>query len=62
MYPDKVLGVQYTIFILAGRVNNFGGIVLSLVSNRLAKSILNRRIVAIHKMPIDELDGKRGFS
>lgn len=42
-------------------INDLSGIFLALVLDDLAKGILNRRIVALHKMAVDELDSERRF-
>lgn len=53
---DEVLGVQDAVLILAGSIDDFGQVILSLVSYRLAKCVLDRRVITVHKMSIDELD------
>ena len=50
---DKVLAIQNTVFILAGRVDNLGRVVLPLVADLLAKRVLDGRVVALDKVPVD---------
>lgn len=59
---DKVLGVEYTIFILSSRVDNLGRKVLALVPDSLTKCILNGWVVAVDKMSINKLHRERGFA
>lgn len=53
---DEVFGVQDAVLILAGSIDDFGQVILSLVSYRLAEGVFDGRIVAVHEVPIDELD------
>lgn len=47
---------------LASSVDNFGRKVLSLVSYCLAECVFDRGVVAVNKVPIDELNRKRRFA
>lgn len=59
MYPNEVLRVQDAVFILTSRIDDLGRKVLALVSNRLAESVLDCRIVAVNEMTVDELHRQR---
>lgn len=54
MDTDKVLGVEYAVLILACCVDDFGRVVLSLVLDHFAKSVLDCGIVAVNEVTIDE--------
>ena len=53
---------EYALTNLASSVDNFGRKVLSLVSYCLAECVLDRRVIAINKVPVDELNRKRRFA
>ena len=55
MDTNEVFRVQDAILILAGSIDNFSSIVLTLKSNDLAKGILDRRIIALDEVAVDEL-------
>jgi len=55
MNADKVLRVENAVFILASRIDDLSRIVLVLVLDHLAESILDGRVVAVDKVPVDEL-------
>lgn len=59
MNTDEVLGVEDAVLVLACCIDNFGGVVLSLVLDHLAECVLNRGIVAIDKMAINESHRQR---
>jgi hypothetical protein len=46
---------------LPGGVDDFSCIVLTFISDCLAKGILNRRVIAIDEVSVDKLDRKRGL-
>lgn len=62
MDSDEMFGVQDAVLVLACGVDDFSGIILTLISNRLAKSVLNRGVVAVDEMAIDELNRKGRLS
>jgi len=59
MYTDEVLGVEYTVFILTSRIYDVRRKLLSLELDNLAKRILDRRVITLDEMTIDELHGDR---
>ena len=46
----------------AGRIDNFHSIVITLVPNRGAESVLDGRVVAVDEMVLAELDCERRFT
>ncbi len=50
---------MYLFAYLAGRINYFGRIILTLEANDLAKGVLYRWIITFDEMSIDKLNGKR---
>lgn len=56
MNANEMLRVQDAVFVLAGSVDDFGGIVLAFVADRLAKCVLNRRVVAVDEMSVNKLN------
>ena len=47
---------------LASGINDLSGIFLAFILDNLAKRILNRRIIALHEMPVHELHRERRFA
>ena len=47
---------------LAGRIDDLGGIFLVLVTDDLAKRVLDGGIVALHKVTVDKLDRQARFA
>lgn len=62
MDADEVFRVQDAVLILAGGIDNFSSIVLTLKSNDLAKGILDGGIVALDEVAVDELHRQRRFA
>lgn len=62
MDADKVLRVQDAILVLAGGVDDLGGIFLALVADLLAECVLDGRVVALDKVSLDVTDRQRGFA
>lgn len=62
MDADKVLAVQDGVLVLAGRVDDLGEVVLVLVADGLGEGVFDRGVVAIYKVPVDELHGQGGFA
>ena len=54
MNTDKVLGVENTVLVLARCVDDFSRVILSLVLNHFAKGILDRGIVAVDEVTVNE--------
>jgi hypothetical protein len=59
---DKVLRVQDAVLVLPGRVDNLGRKLLALVADLLAKGVLDGRVVALDKVPVDIADCQRGLA
>lgn len=55
MRRSRVIGKTY----LAGGVDDLSGELLTFVLDDLAESVFNRRVVALDKVAVDELDRKR---
>lgn len=58
MNSDEMLRVQDAVFILASRVHDLRSKVLAFVLDGAAECILDRRVVALHKDPVDKADSK----
>ena len=56
MDTNEMFRIQDTVFILASSVNDFRREILALVSNRLAESVLDRGIITVYEVAVDELD------
>lgn len=54
MDTDKVLGVENTVLVLACCIDDFGRVILSLVLDHFAKGILDRGIVAVDEVTVNE--------
>jgi hypothetical protein len=52
-----VLGVEDTVLVLACCVDDFGRVVLSLVLDHFAESVLDRGVVAVNKVSVNESYG-----
>jgi hypothetical protein len=59
---DEVLRVEDAVLVLAGRVDNLGRKLLPLVADLLAEGVLDGRVVALDKVPVDVADGEGGFA
>ena len=59
---DKVLRVEDAVLVLAGRVDDFRRIVLPLVPDLFAEGVLDGRVVALDKVPVDVAHGEGGFA
>lgn len=57
--PNRVLGIQNGVFVLASGVNNFRGVFLVFVLDGLAEGVFDRGIVALHKVRLHKLHGQR---
>jgi hypothetical protein len=55
---DVVLAVKKAVFVLARGVDHLDGVVLVAESKDFAKGVLNRGIVRVDKVPVDELYGE----
>lgn len=62
MNADEMLGIQDTVFILTGGINDLRSKVLSVVLDNSAECILDSRVIALYENAIDKADGKGGFS
>jgi hypothetical protein len=75
--PNKMLRIEDAVFILeairsrtqyanvsylASCVNDFGGVLLSLILDDFTKSVLDRWIIALYKVPIHKTHCERRFS
>lgn len=54
MDTDEVLRVENTVLVLARCVDDFGRVILSLVLDHFAKGILDRGIVAVDEVAVNE--------
>lgn len=59
---DEVLRVEDAVLVLAGRVDDLGRVLLPLVSDLFAKGVLDGRVVALDKVPVDVADCEGGFA
>lgn len=59
MYSNKMLRIQDAVFVLPSRVDNLGQEILALITDRLAKGILDGRVITIDKVTVDKLHGER---
>lgn len=57
-----MLAVEDGVLVLPGRVDDFGEVVLVLVTDCLGESVFDRGVVAIYEVSVDELHRQRRFA
>ena len=62
MDTDEVLVIQNRVLVLTGRINEFDGKILTLVSSILTEVVLDSRVVGIDKVAVDVLYRQRAFA
>ena len=62
MDANKVLAIEYSILVLASRINDFQPVLLISISDHFAKGVFDRRVVRVDEVTVYELDSERALA